>query len=269
MFGHDFDNQSISKYVVIFGNLFNNIKIARKKENGGEQKFIVPIGFGSREKWLARIETDPEMNRPYSQLVPRLAFELTGFEYDGKRKLETTFSYKQATTDGSKTQYQRVYSPVPYNIGFRLHIIAKASEDAHRIFEQIVAYFTPEWTLTVHLLEDFPDYSLDIPLVRVASEFKDELDGEFKKRRAVGYTIDFVMKAYLFGPTSKAKIIKVAKTNLYSAMDASKDIVHMTIQPGMTANGEPTSVLADSISPLEIEETDTYGYIVTIEEELQ
>lgn len=266
MFGNDFYNNLVEKYVLLFGRLFNSIEITRNHTDGTQaQKFMVPIGFGPREKWLARIESDPNLNRAYAQHLPRIGFEIGPIVYDGNRKLGTNLVYKQANPEpNDKTSYTKVYSPVPYNISFKMTIMAKQAEDAHKVMEQIVPYFTPDWVVSAHLLDEMPDYKLDIPLVINSVTYKDEYQSDYKTRRSVGYDIEFTMRAYFFGPVSKAKIIKFAKVNLYTKLDATIPAATIDTQPGMTANGQPTTVLADSISPLLIDENDTYGYIVTI-----
>ena len=44
--------------------------------------------------------------------------------------------------------------PVPYNINFTLYAMAKNSDDALQIVEQILPFFQPDYTLTI---KDMPE----------------------------------------------------------------------------------------------------------------
>ena len=54
--------------------------------------------------------------------------------------------------------------PVPYNINFTLYILAKNSDDALQIVEQILPFFQPDYTIT---MKDNPDMGTvkDIPVI--------------------------------------------------------------------------------------------------------
>lgn len=90
MIGDPFDAQSVRKATVAFGALFNNITLLKKDANGNELKRIkVPLAYGSKEKYLARI-TEDSQNKLATQLaLPRMGFSLVGMAYDPARKQQT------------------------------------------------------------------------------------------------------------------------------------------------------------------------------------
>jgi hypothetical protein len=50
----------------------------------------VPITYAPKDKMLARIEQDPNIDRPTAVVtLPMMSFEMAGFHYDGSRKLAT------------------------------------------------------------------------------------------------------------------------------------------------------------------------------------
>ena len=54
MFGHQYYNQVIRRYVVMFGTLFNDIIVQRFNKAGQRiQALKVPIAYGPKEKFLA------------------------------------------------------------------------------------------------------------------------------------------------------------------------------------------------------------------------
>lgn len=268
MFGFTFYHGMISKYMVLFATLFNDIQIERHDVDGTIVSAVkIPINYGPRDVWLARVEADPELNRPYSKLMPSLSFEMTEVDYSSKRKLATTQSFVSRLPDNPHA-YSRTQLTVPVDIHVRMSIMAKTAEDAHKIFEQIRPFFTPDWTVTAHLLDDMPDISLDIPIELVRQQYYDDYDAAYEKRRVVGYHLDFVIKGYIFGPTSRAKVIKIAKVTLIPSFKKEDLGDRVTVRPGLTADGQPTTDPELSIPYTQIEENDNYGYIVTVENDV-
>lgn len=269
MFGYPFYHDLIRKYVVIFGTLFNDISIYRTDEDGDTQQTMkVPLSYGPREKFLARLEEDPDLQRPISIQLPRIAFELQGISYDANRKLTTTTTYSNRKASLNKqTEYNKIYVPVPYNLVFRLSVMAKTTADGTKIIEQILPYFTPDWTLSVKLVEEMDNMILDIPVVLDGVQEEDIYESDFTSRRVIVWNLDFTVKGYFFGPTHKAKIIKVAKVNFHTDFTTDEfPLSTVVVQPGLTANGTPTSNSAASVPVADINESDNYGYVVTFED---
>jgi hypothetical protein len=89
MFGTHFYHETIKRSVSIFGTLFNNIYIKKIKSDGTVlAQQIVPISYGPKQKWLARLNEESSLsdNNRSAISLPRLAFEITGFQYDADRQ---------------------------------------------------------------------------------------------------------------------------------------------------------------------------------------
>ena len=214
MFGHEFYHEHIRRYVVVFGTMFNNVVVSRRDAAGVVQKRLkVPIAYSAREKLLARIESDPSFTKPTAINLPYMGFEITSMTYAGERKLKTIQKLTAVNTSDNKRR-SLTYAPVPYDINFQLSIMVKSAEDGTQILEQILPFFTPEWTNSVKLIDDL-DIILDIPLVLISVSSEDTYDGDFETRRALIWTLDFTMKCYLFGPVKTKKVIKMANTNFF------------------------------------------------------
>jgi hypothetical protein len=264
MFGHTYYHGVIRKYVALFGTLFNDVYVNRyDSKSDMTQSVKVPINYGPREKVLARVVSDPELNKMPAIQLPRMTFEITNMSYASSRKLNTLGKrYKQDTTDANKLLYQ--YNPVPYDISFTLSVIVKNADDGANIIEQILPFFTPEWTTTVHIIPEM-DITVDIPVVLNSVEVQDDYEGNFETRRSLIWTLNFTMKAYVFGPVRKSSIIKFANTNIYDTTSApNTHLSSVDVRPGLTANGTPTSDAELTISLNEIESIDDYGYIKTV-----
>lgn len=271
MFNQTFYFSTLRKYVTLFGTLFNNIYVIRTDAQGDETAYIrVPITYGPKEKMLARLNADPNIDRQTATLpLPMMAFEMTDIRYDASRKLNTINRLvKKDNTDSDILKYQ--YNPVAYNIGFRLYVYVKNAEDGTKIIEQILPYFTPDWTTTVKLIPEM-DVKMDIPVILDRVSQEDSYDGSFDKRRALIWTLDFTLKGYIYGPVKTSKVIKytntvfyVAKGDLKSAVGNTDPTMFITTQPGLTANGQPTSNAALSIPVNEIEADDDFGYVTEV-----
>jgi hypothetical protein len=256
--------------------LFNDIHINRVDTGGSVTKTIkVPISYGPKEKMLARLDADPNLNRP-AIVLPRMSFELTDLNYGPTRKLNTIGKIVAANpNDANSAKYQ--FTPVPYDMNFILSIAVKNADDGTRILEQILPFFTPNWNSTVDLIPEL-GIKLDIPIVLNAVSSEDTYEGNFEERRSIVWTLSFTMKGYIFGPTRPAngsgsgQLIKLANVNFYDTSTYTNiddavgnlDVVeNITITPGMLANGSPTSNASLSVSSDQINANDNYGYIIT------
>ena len=273
MFGQTFYFGLIRKYVILVGTLFNDLRITRTNAAGDTTALIkVPITFSPKDKMLARVTQDPNIDRPTATLpLPMISFEMGPMTYDGARKLNTIGRIVAKGDTASKFKYQ--YNPVPYNINFKVYVYAKNTEDGTKIIEQILPFFTPDWTTTVDLIPEV-NVTMDIPIILNNITFTDNYDGAFTQRRAIIWTLDLTVKGYLYGPVKKTAIIKFANTNFYipdvpdgklrDAVGNTAVAERMTVQPGLTANGEPTSNIEITVPYTDIEPDDNYGYIIRI-----
>ena len=274
MFGNTFYFSTIRKYVILFGTLFNDIHITRTNAAGTTVQLLkVPLSYAPKEKILTRIAADPEIDRQAAILLPRMSFEMVKMEYDGTRKLPTINRLaRKDADDADKLKYQ--YNPVPYNLQFKLFIYVKNAEDGTKIVEQILPFFTPEWTTTVNLIPEM-NIKMDIPVIMNNIDIQDIYEDDYKKRDSLIWTMDFTMKGYIYGPVKKTGIIKFANTTFYipnvadgqlrTAVGNTDPIDRVTVQPGLTANGTPTSNVSITIPYADIEVDDDFGYITQIE----
>ena len=208
MFKDQYYHGVLRKYVIIFGNLFNDIKVQRFSSAGQRvQTLEVPLAYGPKEKFLVRITQDPNLDKEVAISLPRMGFEMTGMTYAPNRKLPSTLRNiaVTGTTDDNKVSTQ--YTPAPYDIGFRLSIFVQNADDGVQIIEQILPYFTPEWTVTANLIPSM-GIKMDIPTVLNSVTTEDTYEGDFATRRALIWTLEFTMKGYVYGPVRSTGVIK-------------------------------------------------------------
>ena len=114
MLGTHFYHEVIRKTIIGFGTLFNNVELQRTDNAGNVvQTTKVPLNYGPREKFLARIEAEPDLDgRAETQItLPRMSFEMKGIQYDSSRKLGPVQLCRERK-DGDTKQTYSTYSPV-------------------------------------------------------------------------------------------------------------------------------------------------------------
>lgn len=222
-------NEIFRKTIIGFGTLFNGIDVKHFDESGNVSSVIkVPLAYGPIQKFLARIEQQPNLNTPVQMTLPRMSFEFVGLSYDTTRKLTTTQTFiSKSPTDSS--DLKKTYMPVPYNMQFELSIMTKLNDDMLQIIEQILPYFQPSYNLTIDLVKTIGE-KRDVSIVLESINMEDNYEGDYSTRRALVYTLRFNAKTYLFGPTSSASkdIIKKASITLVSgdSKSTSRDLTY-------------------------------------------
>lgn len=220
MFSDQYHHGVLRKYVVIFGNLFNDIKVQRFNTAGQRvQTLDVPLAYGPKEKFLVRISQDPNLDQEVAISLPRMGFEMTGMTYAPQRKLPSTIKNFAVTNTTDDNKLNTQYTPAPYDIGFRLSIFVQNADDGVQIIEQILPYFSPEWTVTANLIPSM-GIKADIPTILNSVTTEDTYEGDFATRRALIWTLDFTMKGYVYGPVRTTGVIKRSSINVHTTTNS-------------------------------------------------
>lgn len=209
-----FYNRSIRKIVVAFGTIFNDIQLVRYTKDGLTPKeiFKVPLSYGSKEKYLTRITSDPTLTKSIATIVPRISFELTGMAYDAERKRNSII---QNMNLGANDSVLTQYNPIPYNFDFSLSIYVRNTEDGTQIIEQILPFFTPDFTVSVDFIPELQQ-KYDLPILLNTVENDTTYEGDFMDTRLIIWTLNFTAKGYIWPPIkiSANGLIKSANTNM-------------------------------------------------------
>ena len=232
-----FYHEILRKTIISFGSLFNDI-IIKHKNNSGQvvSEIKVPLAYGPSQKFLARLEQSPDLNKPIQISLPRMSFEFIGLTYDASRKVTTTQTFITSLSS-DKTDIRKSFMPVPYNMEFELNIMSKINDDMLQIIEQILPYFQPSYNMSLKLIDEI-DEKRDVPIVLEGITMTDDYEGDFSTRRALIYTLRFTAKIYLFGPVSNAEkdIIKKVSIGFMSAnspgadsKSTGRDLVYSTL----------------------------------------
>lgn len=252
MLGKYYYHEIIRKTIIAFGTLFNDINIKHKLQNDDDYSTIkVPIVYGPVEKFLARIEQKPDLRKRVSITLPRLAFEMNSIQYDSSRKVSTMQTFIAKSNVDDKT-VNKVFMPVPYNLGIQLSIMSQYNDDALQIIEQILPYFQPSFNITIDLVSSIGE-KRDIPLILGGINFKDNYESGYEEKRIIIHNLDFTAKTYLFGPLpdSTEGLIKKVQVDYYSntfTKNASRQLRYIAEPRAIKDyNNDQTNTLSQNI----------------------
>ncbi len=207
MFGGHFYHATMRKSVAVFGTLFNNINVIRKAADGGVLNQIkVPLSYGPKEKFLSRLDQESGYKQSVALKLPRMGFEITDLAVDSNQKLnKLNRIIEDHASDTTKRKSINNYTS--YDIGMSLYILAKSQDDGLQIVEQILPYFTPDYTVSIKPVDNFA-FTQDVPVILNSVNIQDDYEGDYTSRRVLIYQLDFTMKMKFYGPTGDRPIIR-------------------------------------------------------------
>lgn len=214
MFHEQFYHSIIRKYVIAFGNLFNNIVVQRHDFSENKlQSIAVPISYGPKESFLVRMRQDPNLDAEVAITLPRIGFQIMGMTYEPNRKLSSTL--RNITLDDNNEKRRKTqFVPVPYNIEFQLSVFVRNTDDGTQIVEQIIPYFRPEFTTSINIIPEM-DLSVDTPIILNDVSIEEIYEGDLISRQALVFNLQFSLKGYMYGPIKNKGIITRAILNFY------------------------------------------------------
>lgn len=243
MFNEPFYHATFKKFISGFGKLFSNIYVIRRHASGTEKERIkVPLAYGPAEKYLVRTEEDPTLNRGFSIKLPRMSFQIANIQYDPSRKLNTIKRNIQPI-EGEQGTVIRQYQGVPYNISIDLSILSKYIDDANQIVEQILPWFTPNYTITINTIPEM-NYKDDISVVLNSVSLADNYEENWTTRRDIIWTLSFTVKGIFYGPIVDKKIITKVQTDFYTlnrGFDMSSNLTGAPRQERVTVEVDPNT----------------------------
>jgi hypothetical protein len=216
----------VRKLVVGFGNLFNNITLVRyNKDNSESHRMVVPIAYSEKELYVQRLQFDPNLDKKVQLTLPRMSFEMAGLTYDSSRKQNTNIKQFANGPQGTISQY----NPVPYNFDFNLYLYVRNIEDGTQLIEQILPFFTPDYTIKLNLIPEMGIVK-EVPVILNSTSHEIDYEGESARdTRLIIWTLNFTVKGFVFGKTSgPTGLITHSITNIFSNI-TSGDIAEFTI----------------------------------------
>lgn len=205
MFGHWY-NSSLRRYIVLLGDLFSHIQIARWREDTGLKYIKVPITYASKEKFLSQLGKwtavqSTENKAKIETVLPRMNLHLVDMQYNAMYKtsqLNRTKSYKTPSKITSQ------YNPTPIKMIFELGIYTRNQDDMYQIIEQIVPYFQPHFNTTItELYDKDTSFNRDVRIVLQSFSQDEAVDGDNITRRRLEWSLMFEVNGWLYPPVAE------------------------------------------------------------------
>jgi hypothetical protein len=224
-------NRVIRKLVVGFGNLFDSITLYRFKPDLTEsERFIVPIAYASKERYVMRLEEDLNLDKKVQLTLPRMSFEMAGLSYDSSRKQNTNIkNFSGTPPSGILSQY----NPVPYNFDFNLYIYVRNIEDGTQIIEHILPFFTPDYTIKLNLIPEMGIIK-EVPVILNSTQHEITYEGgRDNETRMIVWTLNFTVKGFIFGKVTETSVINRAFVSVYNLVSQEEVIeFYMNLDSG-------------------------------------
>jgi len=211
-------HRTIRKYVVLFGALFNDMFIVRETAaEAPKERIKVPLSYAPKEKFIQSLQTDPTLTKSIQTTLPRMSFEMLSLAYDAQRQQQATIRHRAAGAGVNASTYSSQYMGVPYNFDFTLSLYVRNIEDGLQVVEQILPFFTPDYTISARVSEEL-NIIKDIPIILTSVAEENKSDGALSEGpRLITWDFQFTLKGYIFGPTSNAKVIMGVSANVANA----------------------------------------------------
>jgi len=260
MLGTYFYHERIRKSVAMFGSLFNNIYVLRKNASGEVLSQVkVPLAYAPRRDYIERIRENPDLDTDtkVALKLPRMSFEVLGYSYAPERQLTKIGKRTPTATSGSTSQKAKLFNFVPYNIDMQLNVYTKTQDDALQIVEQILPYFSPQYSLTIKPFSNYADIKEDVPIILNSVSYSDDFEGTLGDRRSIMYQLDFIMHANFYQGIEDTGIIRKVTNNFYVGGNL-KD------SDGFGGELTPSPILTVEPNPLNVSPDSDYGFTVTL-----
>ena len=218
------------------------------------------MNYGPRDKALSLLDQKPDFVPQNAITLPRMSFEQISMNYAPQRKLVTT-GKRYNVTDSDASRLKFMFNPVPYDINMALSVMVKNADDGAQILEQILPYFTPEFTVSIKPVADM-DLVQDTPIVLQGVTTEDTYEGNFEQRRALIHTLDFIVKGNFYGPVKNQEIIKSVQVDFLTA-NGSGSVTDTEVSTTPRSSRITVIPTLTGTATADIEANDNFGFGIT------
>ena len=253
MFGTYSYHKTTRYATAVFGTLFNDIDIVRKDGSDNVlQQQRVPLAYGNRQKWLARIDEQEDFDNTKVEIkLPRMSFDLTGFSYDSSRQTSKFCEDKIVVSSQGNAYSSTLPNGAPYNLSYELNIYTVTHDDAYQIIEQIIPHFKPSYSVIINPIDDQPTISQNVVFILNSIQQNHQFEGPLKDRQILVHTLSFDARAMYYGPIGSSKVIKTAIANIYE--HGTTNLIK-----GKTYAVNPSTATEDDVYTIDV--TESFGF---------
>ena len=203
--------------MIAFGTIFKDTTVVKYDANTRAElgRVTVPLEYAGKETYIQRLESDPVLQKGVQIVLPRMSFEMTGIKRDETRQI-SPYQRQLLCQNTDSGQIANFAPGIPYDISIQLNAYVRNQEDGTQIIEQIIPFFSPDYTLNLKYLscDGGCTVSEDLPFVLENTTYTNSYEGGAGTVRYIIWSLDFTAKTWFFGPLSNGSIIKTVDVNL-------------------------------------------------------
>lgn len=213
-----FNHQTLRRYTIAFGQLFSNINISKYDSDSTTiiKNIEVPIHQSSGDYAVNRAIQAPlegeEGEAAVKYTLPLIAYEMTSLAFDSLRNTHKNIKVPVGdfTGAGDTTARDYMFNRVPYIFDFNMTVAADLTNDVNQIIEQIVPYFQPTLTISVHdVINRQTHIKTDTVITLDGITKNDTWEDQPDSPRVAAYDLAFSVKGYLYMPVKNLQDIIV------------------------------------------------------------
>ena len=237
--------------MIAFGTIFKDTVVVRYDANTRAEvgRVTVPLEYAGKETYVERLESDPTLQKGVQVVLPRMSFEMTDIKRDETR--QTSPYSKKPLCQDSNTGITSFSAGIPFDVGIQLNAYVRNQEDGLQIVEQILPFFSPDYTLNLKYLScpGGCTVSEDLPFILENINYTNRYEGPAGTVRYIIWSLDFIAKTWMYGPITSGSIIREVdvRVNDFTSGNTQASIV-------ITPNPPTANV------------TDDYGFTTVITE---
>ena len=171
---------------------------------------------------------------------------MTGLTYDPTRKLATTGYKKQEISTPAIQEFNRQLNPVPYIATFDLNIYTRTIEDSLQLIEQIVAYFTPSFSITIKEIPEM-NISRDVSVTLDGIQPQDTWENTVEELRVISWALSFSVEVSIYPPIAQSKVILQAIVDIRESATQIDETITVAVDP-ITAKESDAHAIVTSIT---------------------
>lgn len=188
-------NKTIKSLIVAFASLFDNIEYYN--DDPVPKLIKVPLVYSPREKWFTKLKEKMELDEDGKSFEIKMVYPRMGFAMISMNLAPERFTNPQnKLANDALTEFS--LNKIPYDFQFELYITVKKFDDGLKIIEQIIPFFTPEYSIT--LTDNQLGLKNNIPIILNSSAFSIDYESDFSTTREINWTLSFTAKSFIYPP---------------------------------------------------------------------
>jgi hypothetical protein len=149
--------------------------------------------------------------------------------------------------------------PVPYTFDFSMSIYVRNTEDGTQILEQILPFFTPDYTVSVKFNPTMGDAGTkDMPITLNSVSNEVDYEGDMASTRLIIWNLEFTARSFIWPAIKEESYIRNANANVYIETTTTSNVTTSNVALFFHTESDNAAAMIDD----EFGFADTITYLV-------